>query len=64
MTQSTDPKFNPSGLSSVNEIKTAFVELEALIDRHAKNGRRKSIALTNLETAAMYAVKSVVVGDE
>ena len=55
----TDPTFNPSGDKRVDEIKYAIVQMEAAIELNCPDGRRKALALTHLETAAMYAVKSV-----
>lgn len=55
----TDPNFNPSGSGRVKAIKEAVLELEAVFEAKCGDGRRKSLALTHLETAAMYAVKSV-----
>ena len=58
----TDPNFNPSGNEKINEIKVKANELAAIIET-LPNGRRKSVALTNLETASMWAVKAAVCGD-
>ncbi|MEL6310984.1 MAG: hypothetical protein AAFQ17_01240 [Pseudomonadota bacterium] len=60
----TDPKFNPSGNSGINDLKVKANELAALIEAVCPAGRRRSIALTHLETASMFAVKSCAVGDE
>jgi hypothetical protein len=53
-----NPDFNPSGDTNVNSLKQAFVDMEKLIDRIVPDGRRKSIVLTKLEEAAMFAVKA------
>jgi hypothetical protein len=58
----TDTKFNPSGNPAVHAIKTKANELAALVEV-LPNGRRKSIALTQLEQASMWAVKAAAVGD-
>lgn len=58
----TDPNFNPSGDPLVDEIKTRANDLAEVIER-IMPGRRRSVALTYLETAAMYAVKAAVAGD-
>ena len=60
----TDPNFNPSGDPVVTEIKTRFQALGALIEERVTPGRRRAIAMTHLETAAMFAVKAQVAGDE
>lgn len=58
----TNPAFNPSGSPEVASIKAKVRELEDLIVA-LPEGRRRSVALTQLETAAMWAVKAAVVGD-
>lgn len=55
----TDPTFNPSGNDAVDTIKSGFVKMEQVIMVNCPEGRRRSIALTKLEEAAMFAVKSV-----
>jgi len=59
----TNPGFNPSGSVLVGEIKAAALVLEKII-KTIEPGRRRNIALTHLETASMWAVKSAVVGDQ
>lgn len=60
----TDPKFNPSGSADIDQIKQAALVFEDAIRSYSPSGRRQSIALTHLETAAMYAVKAAAVGDD
>jgi len=59
----TDPKFNPSANPGIDAIKKAGVEMEAVIRENSPVGRRQSLALSHLETALMFAVKSAAVGD-
>lgn len=59
----TDPKFNPSGNLDIDAIKTKANELAALIEELPPT-RRRSVALTQLETASMWAVKAAVCGDD
>jgi len=59
----TNPNFNPSGNADVAAIKSKANELAELVEA-LPNGRRKSIALTQLEQASMWAVKAAVVGDK
>ena len=59
----TNPDFNPSGDLKVTTVKEAYANLEKWILDNVEPGRRRSIALTELETSAMYAVKAIVVGD-
>ena len=58
----TNPKFNPSGNPDVDNIKLRALDLEDAINQ-VDPGRRRSVALTHLETAAMWAVKAAIVGD-
>ena len=55
----TIPEFNPSANVEVAEIKRRTEELIKYIqDIEYADPRRKSIALTNYEQAAMWAVKA------
>lgn len=45
-------------------IKLKANELAAMIERKVLPGRRKSLALTNLEQATMWAIKALTQGDE
>jgi hypothetical protein len=56
----TNPGFNPSNSDEIKAIKEAGVALQNVIEASAPNNRRRSIALTHLETALMFAVKAVV----
>jgi len=58
----TDVSFNPSGDETITSIKTQ-ANLMAGIIGGLPDGRRKSIALTQLETASMWAVKAAACGD-
>lgn len=58
MPTTTLPDFNPSGLSVVDEIKQKTEELLKYIEANVPNNRQRSIALTNYEQAAMWAVKA------
>ena len=58
----TDPKFNPSGNEMIDKIKNKANELAEIIEE-LPAGRRRAVALTNLETASMWAVKAAAVGD-
>ena len=54
----TIPEFNPSGSAVVDEIKQQTEELMHFIRQNCPENRQRSIALTNYEQAAMWAVKS------
>jgi hypothetical protein len=56
--QTTIPSFNPSGLKSVDAVKHLTEQLMDYIRENVPEGRCRSIALTNYEQAAMWAVKA------
>lgn len=60
----TEREFNPNNNPDIDAIKKGALEFEEIITRHAPATRRRSIALTNLETAAMFAVKAAARGDD
>ncbi len=60
----TEREFNPSSDPGIDAIKAKALELEEVILQHAPDCRRRSVALTNLETASMWAVKAAIKGDE
>lgn len=59
----TDVQFNPSGNPAITAIKMQANKLGMVIEDQVEPGRRRSVALTKLEDAAMWAVKSAAVGD-
>ncbi len=58
----TDTKFNPGNNVTIHNIKVAANFMAELIEA-LPPGRRRSTALTHLETASMWAVKAAAVGD-
>jgi len=56
--ETTIPAFNPSGKAQVDEIKRRTEDLMDYIRENVPDNRRRSIALTNYEQAAMWAVKA------
>ena len=54
----TLPDFNPSDSDVVAEIKAKTEDLMAYIAVNVPDNRHRSIALTNYEQAAMWAVKA------
>ena len=50
--------FNPSNSNTVDEIKRMTDELCDFIRENCPENRQRSVALTNYEQAAMWAVKS------
>ena len=59
----TAKDFNPSGSAVVDEIKAAANDFAEVVNRLPAS-RRRAIALTHIETASMFAVKSVFYDDE
>jgi len=57
-TVTTLPAFNPSNNEVVAEIKRRTEDLLRYIEENVPNNRQRSIALTNYEQAAMWAVKA------
>lgn len=51
--------FNPSADNKVDVIKAKIAEVIDYVVENGKDPRLNSIALTQLETAAMFAVKSL-----
>lgn len=58
MAESTLPEFNPSGSDVVAEVKARTEALLTYIREAVPENRCRSIALTNYEQAAMWAVKA------
>lgn len=58
----TNADFNPSNKTIIYKIKTAANRMAAIIEA-LPPGRRRSVALTYLETSCMWAVKAAAIGD-
>jgi len=56
-------KPSDDGLTRINELREKFSELQQVIDRVCPASRQKSVAITELETSAMWAIKAVVFND-
>jgi hypothetical protein len=56
--ETTIPSFNPSGKSEVDAIKQMTETLMEYLRENVPDNRARSIALTNYEQAAMWAVKA------
>jgi len=56
--ETTLPDFNPSNSDVVAETKRMTEELMEYIRTNVPENRQRSIALTNYEQAAMWAVKA------
>lgn len=55
---STIPSFNPSGKSEVDAIKEMTETIMQFLRENVPENRERSIAITNYEQAAMWAVKA------
>lgn len=51
------------GLDTITTLRSAFTGLAKLIEESCPPSRERSVALTELETSAMWAIKSVVIND-
>ena len=51
------------GLKRITALRDGFTAIHRLVDHMCLNSREKSIALTELETAAMWAIKAIVFND-
>ena len=56
-------KPSQDGLEKTAKLRKAFSDLDDLIQELAPHSRERSVAITNLETSAMWAIKAVVVND-
>jgi hypothetical protein len=56
-------KPSEAGLDKITRLRNCFSELSDIIEETAPASRERSIALTELETSAMWAIKAVVVND-
>jgi hypothetical protein len=52
-----------NGLAKITALREAFSTLSDLIEVTCPPTRERSVALTNLETTAMWAIKAVVYND-
>lgn len=51
------------GLAKITALRAGFSEVKRLIEAHCPESRQRSVAITELETAAMWAIKAVVFND-
>lgn len=59
MTTFTNREFNPSGLTTVDEIKAAAETLAEVITKVCPSGVLKDKAILDVQSASMFAVKSL-----
>jgi hypothetical protein len=51
------------GMEKINLLREKFSEVEQLIKEVCPESRHRAVAITNNETTAMWAIKSVVFND-
>jgi len=56
-------KPSDDGLKRITILREAFSSVKAEIERQCPESRQRSVAITELETAAMWAIKAVVFND-
>ena len=56
-------KPSPDGFSRITALRGGFSALKAMIENECPESRQRSVALTELETSAMWAIKAVVFND-
>lgn len=56
-------KPSADGLARITELREGFSSLQRVIEAFCPSSRQKAVALTELETAAMWAIKAVVFND-
>ncbi len=56
-------KPSAAGLEKITQLREAFSVLYDLVSKITPSAREKAVALTNLETAGMWAIKAVVYND-
>ena len=52
-----------AGLEKIKCLRSVFSVLHDLIEKTCPSSRERSVALTELETSAMWAIESVVCND-
>lgn len=56
-------KPSSAGIDKIARLRQAFSDLHDLVEELSPKSREQSVALTNLETTAMWAIKAVVCND-
>ena len=56
-------KPSEDGFERITKLRVAFSDVKARIEQLCPESRQRSVALTELETAAMWAIKAVVFND-
>ncbi len=56
-------KPSSDGMLRITSIRNAFSEVKKVIEANCPESRQRSVAITELETSAMWAIKAVVFND-
>lgn len=56
-------KPSSDGLDKITRLRAVFSTVKAAIEANCPTSRERSVAITELETAAMWAIKAVVFND-
>lgn len=56
-------KPSDDGLAKINALREKYSDLQRAIEENCPPSRQKSVAITELETSAMWAIKAVVFND-
>ena len=56
-------KPSDDGLSRITQLREAYSSLQRVIEDVVPMSRQRSVAITELETSAMWAIKAVVFND-
>ena len=56
-------KPSDDGMTRINALRESFSNLKTVIEATCPESRHRSVALTELETTAMWAIKAVVFND-
>jgi len=56
-------KPSPMSVAKIQLLRLALAKLHETIEGLAPPSRERAVALTNLETTAMWAIKAIVVND-
>lgn len=56
-------KPSDSGLEKITILRKAFSHMDEMLKELCPTSRELSVAITNLETTAMWAIKAVVIND-
>lgn len=57
-------KPSDDGLLKITTVREAYSQLKRVIESNCPPSRQLSVALTELETSAMWAIKAVVFNDD